>query len=225
MANTTHGVSSVQAHVLRITKLNADGSVDTGNPQGTYIFDQLVTLNINPEILEGQDIEQILASGVQCVKFKDKDRLTGFSFDMELCTWDGELMDVLGLVPSTIVDGSGDTIGVDFGGDSSTSCSSSTTIAKPVAFELWTKAWDCTSPKAGFTYIRWVFPFVEFAFQDQWSVDNGVTLFSVGGDGSSNAAFPALGPHSDMPYALTSAGAMFLDATAPTAVSGYQATP
>lgn len=225
MANETYGVSSIQAHVLRVVRLNEDGSVDYGNAQGTYIFDQLVSLNINPEITEGQNIEQVLASGVTCVKFQDKDRLTGFTFDMELCSWDGELMDVLGLGGEVIDDGEGNTIGYDFGGDSTTSCSASSITATPVSFEIWTKAWDCTSPKTGYAYLHWVFPYVEFSFQDQWQVSNGVMLFTVGGKGSSNASYPATGPHADLPVAITSAGAVFLDDTAPTATSGYVPTP
>lgn len=225
MANLTCGVSSLQAHVLRVTKLNADGSVDTGNPQGTYIFDQLVTLNITPEITEGQTIEQVLASGVTCVKFQDKDRLTGFSFEMELCSWDAELMSVLGLGAGVLSEAT-DSIGFDFGGDSATTCSASSSTAAPVAFEVWTKAYQCTGPVTGYAYIRWVFPYVEFAFRnDAWAVQNGVMLFSVGGTAKSNASYPAAGAHDDSPFAITSLGAFFLSNAAPTATCGYVATP
>jgi hypothetical protein len=106
----------------------------------------------------------------------------------------------------------------------------------PICFEAWAKLYDSSSPSTpAFTtpnaaYAHFVLPYVLCA-QQPFTLENGITVFSVNGDGSENANISADGPFNDWPSRIAQAGGVtrvygvFLDATLPTAACGFISVP
>lgn len=225
MANLTCGIGSLQACALRVTRLLADGSIDAANAQGTYVTDAFIEFSYTPELADGDSFEQKSATGRVCKRATFPDQLTGLDVSLQLCDLDAELLEILGVFPAVIDDGT-DTIGAVFGGGTDTTCAS--VITSPVALEVWTLAWSCNAQDGTNPYIRYTFPFLEWSLSaDAYTITNDLAFITINGVARPNQNWPVTGRSdgaSNGDYS-NQLGGYELDVACPTTACGYTATP
>ena len=77
----------VQACAIRVADLDTNG-VPLPGPDHLYVSDALTTLTLDPEIKEGDEIEESNACGTICVSYQGDPSLKWLNFELELCTAD-----------------------------------------------------------------------------------------------------------------------------------------
>lgn len=91
----TDGASSVQGLVLRASRLNPDGTVMEG-PCNSYITSAFMSVSIEPEYLDGEEIEEPGADGSLCVYFQARNQLKRVNIELAICNPDPVLYSMLG---------------------------------------------------------------------------------------------------------------------------------
>jgi hypothetical protein len=224
-----HCYGSLQVCALRVAKLDAAGSPESGANNG-YVSDAIIQAQIQVEVEEGDEFTLKNGCGAICQTYKDCDRVKRVTLDMDLCQLDSELLSLLTSGSNIIDISSGDSIGYQLP-EAQTECSNG------VSLELWTKAWDgsyqATAPVYGGTaetWWHWVMPSVKFQL-GQLSLQNDVLTVPVKGFGNDNPRITANGPFDDWPSdivalgGITSSAGWFLDDTLPTASCGFINVP
>lgn len=105
-----HG--SIRACMMRVAALATDGSTPCGN--GLYVTDTLVELVLEPEVQEGDSLEQRNACGDFCIDFKDDDRIRWWNATLKLCEPNAGLAALLASGFTALTNGGGDIIGGKF---------------------------------------------------------------------------------------------------------------
>lgn len=203
--------TSVQLCAMRILRLEADGSFVVG-PDNAYITDSMITLEIEPDIEDGEEIEQATGCGDLCVSFRDDDRLKRLSVSMEICTIDPELHEIL-VGGEVLTDLGGDTIGYQYpriGKQAPT----------PVSIEAWTKNIDVTDPHVDYPWIRFTLPRVKMRIGSK-TAENAAMTHPLEGFASENPSF-GLGPLGDLLDPADAAAQFQFDTDIPTADCGWQ---
>lgn len=218
--------SVVDACAIRIAQLSTAGAPSTGANKG-FISDAQIKVDIGLELDTGAEFIQKNGCGNICAIVKEPDKIKRSTITMDLCKFDFEMMSLL--CDGTLFSSAGHGVGYE-------PPSVSAGDPDPVCFEVWCKAWDSaaqaiptfTTPNAA--YIHFVVPFAKFT-QNPFTLANGITTFTVKGDGSENTAITANGPWNDWPSVIAGGGGIthvygvFLDATLPTATCGFQTVP
>lgn len=207
------------AACIRATRLNPDCTYATG-PNNSVTTTALISINTSADITEGTEIEQNNANGELCVSVKRPDNLKRVNIDLEMCSFDIDLLNVLTCQPE-FLNGVGDTIG-SYRQTGNNNC--------PGAFlEVWanvttsTNTGFCTPSGAAANFARYVFPRVQLTLGDGTLSED---FNSVSLTGFSEPNPNALdGPFSDLEIAGNIPGntpeAWFYEATIPdTAVKG-----
>jgi hypothetical protein len=224
VANLTSGVSGLGASFWRAKRLNCDGTVvdtlDDLCETAGYASCKFTEITRTPVVLEGETFQERTAGGQLCVNVETDPITTGYTYTLALCDVDYEAKEILGVVDTLIVNGTGDTIGAELKGGAASCACGSTTVCRQVAFEFWVKAYRC-SELVG--YIRTVIPSITFTEgTDARTYSNSILLETFTGQARANTDIPATGPWADAPagVALTgNAPAEFFEATIPAAVS------
>lgn len=89
------GASSVQGLALQVAKLNADGT-PLVDPCGAYVTSKFMTVSIEPEYMDGEEIEEPGADGTLCVYFQARDQLKRVNISVDICSPEPELYNILG---------------------------------------------------------------------------------------------------------------------------------
>lgn len=142
-------LSQIHACAIRVTRLLATGVPDPG-ADNLYVSDALVSLTTSPEIEAGDEFIVKNACGSPCVNYKDCDRYKRWNLELEICTPDPELHELLagGVV---LEDGEAQGYGVPFLGAGD--CPNGFSI------ELWAKRIDSSGAQdADFPWAWWVLP-------------------------------------------------------------------
>lgn len=111
MADLTCAHGSIRACIMRVAALAADGSTPCGN--SLYVTDTLVELTLEPEVQEGDSLEQRNGCGDFCIDYKDDDRIRWWNATLKICEPNAELSALIAAGFSKLTDG-GDTIGGKF---------------------------------------------------------------------------------------------------------------
>lgn len=214
--------ASVECLQLRTAQLTATGAPSTGANKG-YCTDAVIKLDVSVELRTGSEFEQKNGQGALCAVFKQPDRIKRLSFGVDLCQLDAELISQM--TGADRFSSGGNTIGMQLpavtGDDPG-----------PVCLEAWSLAWDgdsqavapFTSPSA--TYIHWVFPFTRWV-QGNWTLEDGIMVVPLTGQGEENAFITANGPYDDWPAAVATSGGVtrlggwFLDSSLPATQCGF----
>lgn len=176
--------SSIKICRTRITRLGCDGCVEAG-PNNSYVSPHVISVNIEPEYEDGDEIT--VKNGCLCVcnTFKAPDAFKRFNIDIENCKIELAMLEMLA-GHGALTDAGGNFIGSCWLDDTE-SCDAE--ICRDVAIEFWTNLWDGDSQAVGPNgeqYIRWVFPRATFTLNDfELSGENFVTP-SLSGTTSSN---------------------------------------
>lgn len=101
--------SSIQGAAVRVTRLQADGSLATG-ANAAYVMQAFTRVSFTPEFEEGEDITEKSANGNICVAFKTNDTLKRVTIELAICEPDAEFSEILG--GGTLLAGNGTTVAV-----------------------------------------------------------------------------------------------------------------
>lgn len=200
----------VQACSLRVARLNADGSLDTG-ADGMYVSDALTSLAVDVQITAGDEFEVKNACGDVCVNVKDCDRLKRLDLTLGLCYPDPELLEML--VGGTVLT-SGDAVGYAFPEIGLAGCPNG------VSIELWAKRYFASSPDPDFPYEHYVLPRAYFQ-HGRRTFENGPITIELSGFAIENNNW-AGGPGDEFPVASTSVMQSIPTTSLPTPACSYQ---
>jgi hypothetical protein len=208
---------------MRITRLNADGSLAAG-PNNAYITDNPISLGLNPNIKTGDSQEIVGGCGCVCVSYKAPDSLLRFDLDFDFCALEPGLFEIM-TGGALVTDESDVPVAIGNSFPNQLACSEPT--QPPFAIEAWAQGYidDRQAPDPA-SYIRWVFP-MAFANLDNWVIGNQFLLPSLKGWTRSNPTWPADGSiYDDYPAGveLGPLGGWFQDTAdhVPTAECAYQ---
>lgn len=91
---TQNYAASVQGAALRVTRLNADGTLGTGELD-SYTTSAFLRMSFTPEYEDGEEITEKAADGTVCVSYKAPDRLKRVTMELAICEPDPELTALL----------------------------------------------------------------------------------------------------------------------------------
>lgn len=208
---------SVQACFMRVAALGADG-VPAPGASNLYVSDALVKLSFTPELKAGSDFELISGCGAVCVQYKDCDRIKRLTFDLEICSPDPELTQML--VGGALLTQDSITRGFAFPAAGQETCPNG------VSIEAWSKNIDGSGNQdADWPWWRWVFPrtFWQLGARE---LANSIMTNPLTGFGTENDNFYN-GPANDIPADFLAysnrVGFYFTDHSVPVASCGAQA--
>lgn len=183
--------ASVQGAVIRVTKLNSDGTLATG-ASSCYVTEAFMRVSFTPEYEAGDEVSEKNASGAICIAYKAPDTLKNVSIEVAICEPDPELTQLM--VGGTLLTATGQTVGYaapSVGIDGN---------PNGVALEVWSYAIQAGRRAPSNPFFRWVFPFVKLTPSGDRVIENGSLANAFSGTGLGNSGFGD-GPGSDAwPY-------------------------
>lgn len=180
--------SSVQVCAMRVAALGADG-VPAPGAKNLYVTNALILLTHTPVYKEGTVKEQENGCGDLCIYQKDCDRLERVDLEMQLCSPDPQLHQML--IGGTLIAAGSDDIGLALPAVGAAGCPNG------VSIEAWSKAWIQDSQAVDRPWIRWVFPRTYWKLGPK-SLHNDIMQNPLSGYGSENDNF-FNGPGNDYP--------------------------
>jgi hypothetical protein len=186
-------LGSARVCALRVTRLDEYCQFVTG-AGNAVVSSAIVRLQSSPEYETGDEFIQKNGCGEVQLVVKTLDKLKRMNLQMELCTRDMELMELL-------TGGTLYTEGADVTGFARRGVGASD--PNPVSLELWTKAiptgtgGGCPDPNAGAAWWRWVYPKATFTLGDV-THENGIGLIQMTGYAEPNVYW-GNGPFNDWP--------------------------
>jgi hypothetical protein len=182
--------ASVQGAVLRVTRLNSDGTLATG-ASSCYVTEAFMRVSFTPEYETGDEVAEKNAQGAVCIAYKAPDTLKNVSIEVAICEPDPELTQLM--VGGTLLTSSGQVVGY-----------ASPTVGvdgnpNGVAVEVWSYAVADGRRRGTLPYFRWIFPFVKLTPSGDRVIENGALANAFSGTGLGNSGF-GQGPSSDWTY-------------------------
>jgi hypothetical protein len=215
--------TSILLCAMRITRLNADGSLAAG-PNNAYITNSPVSLQFSPNIKTGITEQQVGGCGCVCVSYKGPDTLLYFDLDFEFCKDEPALYEIMAGM-ALVTDDSDTPVAIGNSWPNQLSCS--LPQQPPFAIEAWAQNFidDHQVPDPA-AYTRYVWP-MAFANLDQQTLGAQFTLPKLKGWTRTNPNWPADGAiYNDYPVGaeLEQGGGKFQDSSdhVPVAECAYQ---
>jgi hypothetical protein len=185
---TQEYAASIQGVSIRVTRLNADGSL--ANTAGdSYVTSGFMRLSFTPEYEEGDEITEKNANGVVCVTYKSPDTLKRITMELALCEPDAELSNLI----------SGGLLLRKNLGTFATPNQKSVGWASPavgddpagfgVAIECWSHAIKDGKKSSTLPYFHWVFPYAKLRQSGDRVIENGMLATTFEGYGLGNILF------------------------------------
>lgn len=182
--------ASVMASVIRVTRLNPDGTLATGTTD-SYVTKSFISVSMTPEYEEGDEFTQKNAGGEVCVTYKAPDTLKRVNLEIAICDPNPEFTELVsggalltGATTSDTVGWAAPLIGQD-------------AMPNGVAVEVWSKAIVDGKPASVNPYYHWVFPYAILRQGGDRVIENGILATSFEGWAVGNDGF-AEGPNA--PY-------------------------
>jgi hypothetical protein len=220
---TQEYAASIQGVSIRVTRLNADGSLADPSVAGnSYVTAGFMRLSFTPEYEEGDEITEKNANGVVCVTYKSPDTLKRITMELALCEPDAELTNLIGgglLLSKNL-------------GTFATPNRKSVGWAAPavgddpagfgVAIECWSHAIKDGKKSATLPYFHWVFPYAKLRQSGDRVIENGMLATTFEGYGLGNILFGA-GPDGRWEYPVAAERPYSYARTtyAPTGLNGF----
>jgi hypothetical protein len=213
-------LGSAKVCALRVARLADDCTAIPGSTNGA-VSTAIVRLQSSPEYDTGQEFLQKNGCGDICLSLRDLDKLKRMTLQMELCTRDLELIEIL--TGATLYTVDGEVAGLARRGVGADDPAG-------VSLELWTRAIDTQGScgVGGQRWWRWVYPRATFTLGDT-TLENGIATVNLSGFAEPNAVW-GNGPWNDWPASAfpdpDSPEHFVLDADGPpAAVCGYTTVP
>ena len=179
--STQDYAASVQGVAIRVTRLNANGTLSTtaGDSITTTKF---IRVSFTPEYEDGDEFTEKAADGTLCISFKAPDVLKRCNLEIAICEPDPEITALLSgglLLTDTgglAVGWSAPLVGEDVSGYG-------------VAVEVWSRAIAGGKPSVLYPYFHWMFPYVKTRQSGDRVIENGMLANTFQGWGVGNMAF------------------------------------
>lgn len=184
---TQYHAASVQGAAIRLTRLNADGTLKTG-PHDSYTCNGFLRVSFTPEYEEGDEVTEKAADGTVCVTFKAPDTLKRLTLELAICEPDPELTSMFGGVLLTRRDNPGDASTAKSVGWASNQVGEDSS-GNGVALEAWSYAVENGKKASVLPYYHWIFPSVFLRASDDRVIENGLLANTFTGEGLGNLAF------------------------------------
>lgn len=208
--------ASIQGSVIRITRLNADGSTAVG-PSASFVTRAFISVKITPQYEAGTDITTKLADGTIGIAYKTPDTLKRVNLTIGVENPDPELTEIMA---GGVILGASQGYAAPLMGENA--------VPNGVAIEVFSKAILNGRPAAVNPYWQWLLPYAIMQNTGDKTIAEGVlgTEFSGYGIGNSNYATgsantPTWPWNSDRAYHYARCATL---PTIPTGGSGYVAT-
>lgn len=208
---------SLQVCRLRVARLNADGSPDTGD-NNMYVTDTLISLGATPQVVAGEDMSLVNGCGEPVVQHQDEDKITRLNLTASLAKPDPDLVALL--TGATLITDGGDSIGFQY------PALNSSVMGPAVSIEAWSKAIVNGKVAVDLPWWRWVYPFTEWRLADAPTLENAPLALALTGRALENTEW-GNGPANDWAYASDRVLNVARDETAnvPDASCGAVAVP
>ena len=185
---TQEYAASIQGVSIRVTRLNADGSLST-TAGDSYVTSAFMRVSFTPEYEEGDEITEKNANGVVCVTYKSPDTLKRITMELAICEPDAELTNLIsgGLLlrknlgsyanpNNKSIGWAAPAVGDDPAGYG-------------VAIEAWSHAIKDGKKSATLPYFHWVFPYAKLRQSGDRVIENGMLATTFEGYGLGNIEF------------------------------------
>lgn len=212
-------VTPIHICKARVTRLTSTGAVATPTNTNHYVTDKIVSMEVEPEIQEGESKVLIGGCDCICVSYKGRDKLLRFNITLTFCALEPELVELL-TGASLLTNGTAQGIGGQWADQNS--CSSA--LQPMVALEAWSDSWFGDAQFTTYPYIRWVFKGTFWQW-DTLTLENDFTTPTLKGFSRSNANFG--NAYVDYPTGVSNLGSLggwFYDSAQPAAYCGYSPT-
>jgi len=170
--------SFIGARVLRVTKLDSCGRPVYG-PCSQVVTDGFVSVEISPEVEEGETYTQRNAAGDLCVSERGQDALQWFTVSIEFCRVDPALFTLMNPTWKVVRNAQGEPTGFRVGTKFSD--------REGFALELWPKATtqgaicDDDAPEDAEPNGYFLLPYVLGTAPESWTLEDGVATFTLNG--------------------------------------------
>lgn len=152
--------------MLRVTKLNECGAVVEG-PASTVTAKAFVTGTFTPNYADVQEIETLDANGDICVSDRSAAALRWIDIELNLCSWDPTLINLITGDPLVSDDATPTPNTVGFRIDTSL------TGTANFGLEFWSGiTGQACDPAGNPQYGYWLFPWVKDAQWGEWTIQN-----------------------------------------------------
>jgi hypothetical protein len=174
--------ASVAGTHIRITRLQADGTLATG-ANASYVTKAFISLGITPENESGDEFTQKTAGGEVCISVKTPDTLKRVTLQIAICNPDPEFTEIA----------SGGTLVQDAGTPANTlgwlaAPTGTDALPNGVAVEVWAKAMVNGKPAASNPYYHWLIPYAILTPSGDRVIQNDILATTFEGWGVGNAA-------------------------------------
>lgn len=180
--------ASIQGVSIRVTRLNADGTLANG-PGDSYTTSAFMRLSFTPEYEEGDEITEKSANGSICVSYKAPDTLKRITMELAICEPDTELTNLIsgglllrknlgtfGSPNRKSIGWSSPNVGDDPAGNG-------------VAIECWSFAVKDGRRASTLPYFHWIFPYAKLRQSGDRVIENGMLANTFEGYGLGNVSF------------------------------------
>lgn len=170
--------SFIGARVLRVTRLDSCGRPVYG-PDSQAVSDGFVSVEISPDVEEGEDYTQRNANGDLCVSEKGQDSLQWLTVSIEFCRVDPCLWSLMNPTWKLVRGAHGEVTGFRIGTRFSD--------REGFALELWPKVsaqgalCDDDAPEEADPNGYFLLPYVIGTAPDSWTLEDGVATFTLTG--------------------------------------------
>lgn len=206
--------SSIAGAAIRVTRLNADGTLVTG-ASASYLMTAFISVSFTPEYEEGEEFTQKTASGGVCVSYKAPDTLKRVTLEVAVCNPDPEFTQLVS--GGQILATAGNTLGY------ASPLAGVDANPNGVALEVWSKAIAGGKSAAVNPYFKWLFPYASLRPSGDRVIEQGIMANTFEGFGLGNSGF-GTGPDASWAFPSDSPYAYARVATAPSG-QGFQAVP
>jgi len=208
------GAGSVQALRMRIARLAADGSTPAA-ASSMYVTDTLVKIDLKPEYVTADEVEEKNGSGNICLAYRPQDVLKDVALTLTVCSMDEELAELLG--GGTVLTAAGNTVG------HALPAIGQPAMPNGISIEFWTLAILNGAPATTNPYRWWALPRC-FLKRSDASYDSKGHLPVFEGFANENSNW-GNGPNNDWLLASNRVLQRQRTAVLPASAIGYQSVP
>lgn len=180
--------ASIQGVSIRVTRLDADGSLGT-DPGDSYTTSAFMRISFTPEYEEGDEIVEKSANGTVCVSYKAPDTMKRVTMELAICEPDPELTQLMsgGLLLRK-------NLGTFASPDRKSIGWASPAVGDDpsgygVAIECWSFAVKDGKRASTLPYFHWVFPYCRLRQSGDRVIENGMLASTFEGYSLGNVSF------------------------------------
>ncbi len=207
--------TSVELCAVRATRLASDGSVSP-TADNVYIVQDLIQLQMTPNIIEGQERQMDGAcDGCIIASKTDPDNFRRYDLELQTGRWEPGFLEMM--TDGLVIDSTNGALGVLSG--LKRACGD---VQQRVAFEAWSKRWTSDDEQDPiYPWIHWVFPSVAWV-EGQNTLQADFSPIVLTGKTRVNTSW-GYGPYGDSPVDVGAyhRGAWAAQEDLPTATCDY----